>query len=189
MSKTSSLEPLESAVAEASSVAAPAKKMTAAASLELREDEIVQLSIRPSLWFIPLYSLKLVLAMALLAAFVAVYAQGRASLAVTVTLLVIVLAVLSIVLAATLQWASRLYVLTNRRVMQFRGVFSVEVAECGLKQIAQTRLQLAWFQPLLRLGSIQMTPKNQDKPAIVWEHVARPDEVHEILERAIRKAQ
>lgn len=187
MSKRPSLDPIESVVAEAPSVAAPAKKV--AASLQMLDgDEIIQLSIRPSPWCIPLYSFKLLLAMLLLAAAVAIAAQGQPWLPVSIALTVIVLVAFSGVVAATLQWASQLYVLTNRRVLRFQGVFSVSAAECALAKISEARLRSAWYQPMLRLGSIHMTPTSRDKPDMIWAHVARPAEVHEILVRAIRKA-
>ena len=68
MSEPPAADPFETVVAESPTVAAPTKK--AAASLELLDDdEIIQLSIRPSPWCIPLYSFKLVLAMVLNIAF------------------------------------------------------------------------------------------------------------------------
>ncbi len=180
-------DPIETTVAEAPPVAAPAKK--AAASLKLLDgNEIVQLSIRASPWCILLYSLKALLALALIAAAVAITSQGQPSGAAAIALLVILLVAFSAVVAATLQWASRLYVLTNRRALRFRGVFNVEAAECALSQIRDARVQTSWFQPMLRLGSIHMTPTDSAGAEITWEHVARPGEVYEILAQAIQKA-
>lgn len=180
-------DPIRTALAEAPPVAVPAKK--AAPSLKLLdENEIIQLSIRPSPWCIPLYALKLVLAMALMAAAVAITTQGQPSRAASIALIVILLVAFSGVVAATLQWASRLYVLTNRRVLRFRGVFSVDAAECTLTRIRDVQMQTPWFQPMLRLGSIHMTPTDGAGPEITWEHIARPAEVYDILARAIHKA-
>ena len=90
--------PIKSTVAEAPTVATPAKKM--AAGLELLDgDEIIQLSIRPSLWCIPLYAFKLLLAMALLAAAVGFAARGRPSLVASIALVLILLVTLSGILA------------------------------------------------------------------------------------------
>ena len=152
---------------------ATAQKPTASLKM-LGGDEIVQLSIRPSPWYIVFSSFKLVLAMGLLAAGIAIATRGWYSSAAAVAIVVVVLVGLSGVLGATLQWASRTYVLTNRRVLSFRGVFSVDVDECALPQIATARIQRAWYQRQARVGSIHLTPTSQDKPAIVWEHVARP---------------
>ena len=187
MTKRPAVEPIESVVAEAPSVAAPAKK-AAAASVELRDDEIIQLSIRPSPWCILIYSFKLLVGMTLMAAGVVIYAQGQPSYGLSVGLLLIVLVAFIGVVVATLHWASRLYVLTNRRVMRFRGVFSVDVHECGLRQIGDVRTALPWYRSVLHLGSIHMPPVGADRAEMVWEHVSRPEEVHEILARAIGRA-
>ncbi|MCK4342336.1 MAG: PH domain-containing protein [Phycisphaerae bacterium] len=161
----------------------------AAAKLELDGDEIVQLSIKPSLWFIPLVSFKWVLAMALAGAVLAVALRGGWTREGFIAFQVVVgVAVLRVAVAA-LQWASRLYVLTNRRVMRFMGVLNVDVVECPLAKISRADLKVAWYQHLLRLGTIHMSPAASKATVIVWEQLAHSAEIHERLLRAIRKAQ
>ncbi len=182
------VDPTKTAIAEAPSAAVP-KAAAAAAQLELLgDDEIIQLSIRPSLWCIALYSWKLVLATVLLAFTILIATQGQRSFGVSLAVLVMLMLAFSIVAIATLQWASQLYVLTNRRVLRFHGVFSVYVRELGLKQVADVQELAAWYDPFLRLGSLCITASVTDKPAIVWEHLARPEEVRDILQQAIRRA-
>ncbi|HPM24298.1 MAG TPA: PH domain-containing protein [Phycisphaerae bacterium] len=185
-------EPLRSVTAESPPAVpgvrvAPAK---AAAKLELLDgDEVIQLSIKPSLWFIPLVAAKWVLAMALLAAGVAVVMrEGWTREGLIVFQLLIGVAAIRVGVA-TLQWASRLYVLTNRRVMRFKGILSVDVAERRLAQIGQIKLHIPRYGHALRLGSILMQLAEHDSTPLWWDDVARPHEIHEILERAIRKAQ
>jgi len=187
MSPRPAADPVKAVAAEATPI--PAVTVKPAASLPLLGgDEIIQLSIRPSPWCIALYSFKLLLAMALLATAVGFATQGRPSLPASVALAIIVLAAFGGLIATTLQWASQLYVLTNRRVLRFRGVFNVDVAQCGLAQIGSARLYAAWYERLGRLGSIEIVPNHPDARGMVWEHVARPTEVHEILVRAIQKS-
>jgi hypothetical protein len=175
-------------VTEAPTVATPAKK-AAAASLEiLGGDEIIQLSIRPSPWAIALYALKPALGFVLLAGVVVIAVQGRPTFGASILLLACCLAAFGGIVAATLQWASRLYVLTNRRVMRFQGIFSVDVIEYGLAQIGETHVDRSWLEAPLRMGTIRMQPTTPEKAVIAWEHVARPDEIREILDRAIGKA-
>ena len=181
-------DPVESVVADAPTPVGVVVKRPAASLQLLGDDEIIQLSIRPSPWWIALHSYKLVLAMALVAAAIAIATPSWYSSAASVALTAVVLVAFSGVLAATLQWASRIYVLTNRRVLSFRGVFNVDVAECALPRIGAAQIQTAAYQRLLRLGSIHLKPTSQDKPVMVWEHVARPSEVHEILVRAVQKS-
>src|SRR5690606_16809776 len=53
-----------------------------------------------------------------------------------------------------LQWVSRLYVLTNRRIMRLRGIFNVDLFECQLNKIQNTYLRATWYEKLAGLGSI-----------------------------------
>jgi uncharacterized membrane protein YdbT with pleckstrin-like domain len=183
----SAVNPMQTAIAETPSAVVP--KAAAAAGLDLLgDDEIIQLSIRPSVWCIALYSWRLVAATVLLSMSILVATRGQYSFGVSIVGLVMLMLAFSIVAVATLQWASQLYVLTNRRVLRFYGVFSVYVRELGLKQVAEVQAHASWYHPLLRLGSLCMTSAVADKPAIVWEHVARPEEVQEILRQAIRRA-
>jgi len=88
---------------------------------------------------------------------------------------------------AVLEWVSRLYVLTNRRVMRIRGVFRVELFECALTRIQNTHVVLAVSERMTRTGTIRFqTAAGQG--AAAWRIVARPLEVHEQLREAIRRA-
>ncbi len=178
----------ESAVAEAPSAAQAASTAKAAAKLALDGDEIVQFSIKPSPWFIALVSLKWVLAMALLGAALALAIRGGWTQGVVALNVVVGVAALRVAVA-TLQWASKLYVLTNRRVMQFKGVLNVSVAECRLAKITAIDVDVFWYGHALRIGSIRMKPLDPGSRTLTWDDVAHPQEVHELLVRAIRKAQ
>jgi hypothetical protein len=182
------VDPTRTAIAESPAAAVPKAAATAAGLDLLGDDEIIQLSIRPSLWCILLYSWRLVAATVLLALLILFTTRGQQSYGGSIAILVMLMLAFSIIATATLQWASQLYVLTNRRVLRFHGVFSVGVQELGLKQVAEVQPHSAWYHPLLRLGSLLMMPAVADKHAIVWEHVARPDEIREILQQAIRRA-
>lgn len=155
----------------------------------LQDDEIIQLSIKPSLWYIPIASARFVGVMALmvgLLAFSGAWGSGPiASIVVTGALLA---SGLRVILAA-LQWASRLYVLTNRRVLRFSGVLSVHTREARLAHIGRVNLRVNAYQNALRLGSIRMQPIQETRKSVAWDQVARPNEVYEILEKAIRRAQ
>jgi hypothetical protein len=181
------VDPSKSVVAETPSATVTVKKPAPGIQL-LGGDEIIQLSLRPSPWCIVLYSGKPLLVLALLTAAALIAIRGQSPVALSIALVVVVLAAFCAVVAATLQWASRIYVLTNRRVLQFSGVFAMQVAECALKALSNVQLELSWYQPMLRLGTIRLNPISDAEPAMMWEHVARPAEVHEILARAIQKA-
>ena len=88
-----------------------------------------------------------------------------------------------------MQWASKLYVLTNRRVMRFRGVLKPEMAQCPLSKVSKVDLQVDWPQRALGLGSIDFVSDKANAEIVQWEHLAQVTTVHDRLLRAIRKAQ
>src|SRR5687767_11245614 len=94
--------------------------------------EIVILAIKPSLWFVVFRSIRWLAAMVfviVLAGFVhrklpeiniILFIQGALLLGATR------------VGFAVLQWVSRLYVLTNRRILRLTGILNVDLFECPL---------------------------------------------------------
>ena len=170
--------------------APPVTTAKTAAKLELLDgDEIIQLSIKPSLWLIPLVSVNL-LALIVAAAVALAVAMRAGYLPETAAPFQILAGLAGLRLAvATLQWGSRLYVLTNRRVMRFRGVLTVDVAECRLTKISQVDLHIPAYGRALRLGSIRLRSAEAPAASLDWDDVARPHHIHETLVRAVRKAQ
>jgi uncharacterized membrane protein YdbT with pleckstrin-like domain len=163
---------------------------TPAAQLELLDgDEIVELSIKPSRWFIAIVSLRFVVVVGALAAILALATRDRPTPFTAYAVFLAVLAVLVRIVVASLQWASRVYVLTNRRVMRLAGVLNVELADCRLTRISGTNLRLGTIPRLFGLGSIHITPAVEQPPPIVWEHVAKAGEIYAKVVRAIKKAQ
>ena len=152
-------------------------------------DEIIQLSIKPSLWFVPLVSANMVVPLLMIAA--AAAAVGSSFEWNSLVILVIKMAIIGTVIRiafASLQWASRLYLLTNRRVMTFRGVLNVQVTQSPLNRIAEAQLESAWYAGLLGLGAVRMLPRREGDESLSWTYLARPADVHELLNRAIRNS-
>lgn len=156
----------------------------------LDDNEIVQFSIKPSMWFIPAVSCKFVLVMLFLCAFTwTVDRQGwLAPWAGSIISFWLALAAARVGVAA-LQWASRLYVLTNRRVLCFRGVFDVRCTQCLLTAVSAVELRLSWCARWKPLGHIDITPVNEGQEPVRWYLVGSAVEVHDLLVRAIRRAQ
>lgn len=155
----------------------------------LDQNEIVELSIKPSLWFIAIVSARFVVPVFILAGVVVAVTRDSGSQVAAYAIALVVLAAVLCIVVASLQWASRVYVLTNRRVMRFSGVFNVNMAECQLARIARTNLRIEAVQRILRLGSICLTPAGENQTMIVWDHVAKAGEIYERVIRAIKKAQ
>lgn len=156
----------------------------------LDDNEIVQFSVKPSLWYIIAVSYKFVLVTALLSALTWIIGQQGAFGPWTGSIISFWLAVgTARVAVAALQWASRLYVLTNRRVLCFRGVFNVRFSQCLLTAVSVVNLQLSWCAKWQPIGHIHMFPVDELMDCVQWECVASADEVHDIVVRAIRRSQ
>ncbi|MBN1844669.1 MAG: PH domain-containing protein [Sedimentisphaerales bacterium] len=155
----------------------------------LAEDEIVIFAIKPSLWTILFVSFRTVLYASLLAlvTFIvgpAIHLAGLSSY-IYRACGVVVFARLGF---AVLQWASRSYVLTDRRVLRIRGVFTIDIFQSSLGRIQNTFLVLTLAQRILGLGNIEFTTAGTAQVEAVWRHVRHPLDVHRQLLRALNAA-
>ena len=151
----------------------------------LRDGEVVLLILKPSIWFI-LFSVMRFSAAVLIVVIAAtlwldrhfayhyVYAGA--------------FAIGARLMWAILVWIGRLYILTDCRVLRLSGVFTVEIYDCPLRKIGQTRVTYSFRERLWRLGSIDIIPADDSRPPGVWQTIRRPVEVHEQVVAAIRQA-
>lgn len=172
------------AMAGAPSAAVP----KALADALLDNDEIIELSLKPSLLFIPGLSLPYLASIAVLAGAFELSSRGVHSEVRSTIFQLFGLAAVGVLVIAALHWASRVYVLTNRRVLCFAGILSVRARECALRRAAGARLDQDFWQRVFRLGSIQIASANAPAPEVCWTYVARPKDVHERVVRAIQRA-
>lgn len=151
--------------------------------------EIIILAIKPSLWFVVFASAKWVLGMAAVIALIGWL--GHRVPQVSAGLIVQAAAVLAVarVGLAFLQWISRLYVLTNRRIMRLTGIFNIDLFECSLTKIQQTYLSLSWYERLAGVGTIAFATSGTGGVEASWHHVPNPLELHERIRSAIHRAQ
>ena len=151
------------------------------------EGEQIILAIKPSLWFIMFYSLRWVVPIVLvmlLAWYFRVAIGGF-----RIVLQSGVAACVAVFLIGFLQWMSRLYVLTNKRVMRIRGVLTVSVFEAPLVKIQNTFISLLLYERIFGLGSIHFTTAGTYGIEASWRSINSPLEVHEIIRQALHKAQ
>jgi hypothetical protein len=153
----------------------------------LRDGEIVELVIRPSVWWIIFTSWRFVGVCAILA-------LGGWQIPEALPISRRALAELMLVTASTrvvwasLKWMSRVHILTNLRVLTLSGVFNATIYECPLRKLARARLVSSVRERLLLLGSIEVIPGEEAFPITVWQTIARPKEVYETLQAAMRRA-
>jgi hypothetical protein len=156
----------------------------------LEEGEVVILAVKPSGWFVPLVSWPALLVAAIVAA-VTYLAEGilGSSLPVQarlVGLLCVAFACLRLV-AAALQWAGRLYVLTNLRLIRVRGVFGTDVFQCPLKAVRAAQLTAGVAERSLGVGTLVFTIDASREGSAAWVHISHPAEVQRIVNEAIHR--
>lgn len=152
-------------------------------------DEIVILAIKPSLWFVVFVSFRWL--MAALALILAAGWLAELALQVNTPMIIKAAAILAAgrIALAVLQWASRLYVLTNRRIMRLTGILNVDLFECPLTKIQNTYVTLSWYERLTRVGTISFATAGTGGVEASWLHVNNPLELHERVRSAIHRAQ
>ena len=168
--------------------AAAADAQAAQAQQLLGSGEVVILALRPSGWFILIVSFPVLLLSGLLLAG-ALVTEGLLGVPISRDVAVsFCLLVAGCRLAVALaQWTSRLYVLTNLRVLRVRGLLRVDVFQLPLKKIAQAQLLVTILERPLGLGSLffQTVEGHHEGD---WICLARPGEVQQIVQDAIRRS-
>ncbi len=150
--------------------------------------EIVIFAIKPSVWFVVFSSFRWLAAMALI---ILAAASGGNLIPWFDSVIILQSAVLlagARVLVAMMQWVSRLYVLTNRRILRLTGIFHVDLFECPLTQIEKTALTTAWYERLTGTGTILFATTPAGAVEVSWNHVDGPAELHERVRSAIHRA-
>lgn len=174
--------------AAAAPVASGTSLATLLASHILRDGELVLLILKPSVWFIPLSSLRFVavaLILTIAAKLLHSQFQGAAHYGYVELGTAIIVARL---LWATLQWMGRLYILTDLRILSLAGVFNIEVFDCPLRKVARTRLIRGIQDRAVRVGSIEIIPQDESYPIGLWQTVAKPIQVQQQIVLTINRA-
>jgi hypothetical protein len=154
----------------------------------LRDGEVVLLILKPSRWSIVLSSLPFfaLLTIGAIAGNLCLEPRNQ-----HLVIEVIALAVAARIMWATLLWMSRLYIMTDYRILRLSGVLSVDVFDCPLRKVRQTRLLYSLRERLWSLGSIEIQPADSlsdPRPPGIWQSVRRPADVHDRIRSAIAKA-
>ncbi len=149
--------------------------------------ELVILSLKPSLWTVLFESSQGLVAGALIV-LLDWWFGNALSAAIRVPVLQVAVAVAALCVGlAVMQWVSRVYVLTNRRIMRIRGVFQADLFECPLVRIIGTQVTAGPHENILHLGSIRFNTGEIAGDGS-WYHIARPHEVHAEIRKAIERA-
>ena len=150
--------------------------------------ELVILAIKPSGWFVLITSLPILIsaaAVSIIAYIVGIYQRNSP----TETVLCLCAAVGFIrIIIACWQWIGRTYVLTNRRMITVRGVVRIRISAVKLANISRAILTEHIAERITGTGSIYCLTDTKGTPALLWNTISRPVEVHEIIQSAIEHA-
>ena len=154
----------------------------------LQPGEIIVLLIKPSPWFIVLGALR-ALATVLVLLLAALWLRETGTLGVARRDLILI-AIGLIVVRLTwqfLEWISRVYVLTDRRVIRVKGVIRVQVFETALKHVQHTDTLFSLRERLFGLGTIAFSTAGTAAPEAYWVMVAEPLDVHRKVVEALNR--
>ncbi len=179
--------PAQFADAAATPVPATSSLTALLAGHLLHDGEVVQLVIKPSLWFVVLSSLRWAAAIAILLVAARInegQLPGKTMFYVEAGVFVLA----GRIMWSVLEWMSRLYVLTDLRILRLAGIFTLDIFDCPLRKIGATRICFTTRERLLRLGSIDIFPSDPDSPGATWQTIARPRQVHQQIIATINRA-
>ena len=151
-------------------------------------NEIVVLAIKPSMWRAVFDSAGWLIGCGLLAIVLAWFQQPILGLSLPATVQVLLLIGSVRLAAALIRWVPTWYVLTNRRVLDIRGVRSPRISSCLLLDVRNTYLNRSPGERMTKLGSITFLTNQPNGPARVWQSIAEPDLVHDRIRREIEKS-
>lgn len=139
-------------------------------------DESVRFAGRPSLWFILLTALGFLTGLAITTAIAAwlVGLLDRPDIAANVVIAGFGLAALRLAWNI-LEWLSRLYVVTNRRVIAIAGVLRQSVSEVPLNNVRTVVMTRSLVERLLWLGTLGFASAGTDGYEVVWRLMSAPD--------------
>ena len=186
--KPRSLNPRFAAVESPSPAVGRTEALAIPAEL-LDGGEVVLLALKPSLWFVCFDAARWIVfggVLMVVAGTNSIALPGVSSPALVQLGFLMLVTRLAI---ALLRWVSRFYVLTNRRIMRLRGVFKADILSCPLLKIRSTRVNVDLHERATNLGTILFVSDDMPEADLHWYYLARVEEVHARVRRAIERAQ
>jgi len=154
----------------------------------LQPGEVIILLLKPSAWFILLAPLRTVLLLLILT-LAAVALNGRFGLGYSNQNLAAagVVLVLIRLFWQFLEWLSRVYVLTDRRIISVSGVIRVLVFETTLENIQHTQTLFSLRERLFALGTISFATAGTAVSETYWLMLSSPLEVHQKIVQTLHR--
>ena len=147
----------------------------------LEPSEIIVGQWRPSAWFVLLRSAR-ILIFIVLCTLLGAAGAGAAGLAWGSQLVQLGAILIVVRLAfAISDWSSRVYVLTDRRVLRRRGVLAPTVYSAELRNLRRIELVRSWWERLLGIGTVTFSARPEGPHDAAWLMVGRATEIHSLV--------
>lgn len=156
----------------------------------LQEDETVLIVLRPSPWFVLVDGFGIYLGIVIIALFLAWLGhQPWSPVIIPESQVFPFFASLLIirVIWKILDWANRIYVLTDRRVIRRRGVIMLSIVEAPLRRIQHSAIYARVIERILGLGTIGFATAGSGGFEVVWELISTPVAIHAKILDAIER--
>ncbi len=154
----------------------------------LQPGEIIILLLKPSAWFILLAPLRALTGIVVLAMAVDI---ANTYMGMGLSRQNTLLAALTILLLRLfwqfLEWLSRVYVLTDRRIITVAGVIRVRVFETPLQKIQHTNLLFSLRERLFGLGTIAFATAGTAIAETYWLMLHSPLQVHQKIVQTLSR--
>ena len=150
--------------------------------------EIIIFAIKPSMWRPVFDSAPWLVTTFLLALSLTLLGTPFPGLSLSLTAEAVLLIGVARLGFAVVRWIPAWYVLTNRRVIDIRGVRTPRIWSCVLIDVRNTYVTASPSERIAGLGSISFLTDRPHEPPCTWRSIAKPDEVHTRLRRAIENA-
>jgi hypothetical protein len=155
----------------------------------IQDDEVIILLLRPSLLYIPLACANTLLVVALLTFLAAYVSRWQSWVPWSDTSAFVAGIALGAIRLGwqALEWWSRIYVLTDRRLIRRLGVLRVSIFQTQLNAIQHTSVFSRVRERLFGLGTIGFATAGSDVFEAFWVMLRRPFAVHKVVVEAIER--
>lgn len=150
--------------------------------------EIVILAIKPSMWRLLFDAAPWLIMCGVIACVLAGLGRPILGLSPSATAQLLMLVAVGRLAFAVLRWIPTWYVLTNRRLIDIRGVRAPRIRSSPLIDVADTYLHASTAEKTAQLGTITFELDRADEQPYVWKSIQQPAEVYARVRSTIDNA-
>ena len=190
MMTESKMPPKDACLAEATSEQGEQSVISASVEELLQDGEIVLLVARPSPWFVLIdggWAYLLMITIALFFAWLGHQVWAPIDVPETQVFPALAAGITIRLVWKLLDWANRIYVLTDRRIIVRRGVFQLSIIEAPLNRIQHSAIFTRLVERILGMGTVAFATAGSGTFEVVWEMVPGPLGIHRIVNEAVER--